>query len=197
MIAALILAAGPSRRMGEPKQLVDWGGRPLLSHVVEQARTWPVDLVAVVLGCGAEEILERVDLEGTLVVLNPEWEEGLASSLRAGLAALEREPKAEAALIALGDQPQIDPEVVEALVRAYRRSGKSAVVPKYRYTRANPALVARVLWPRLMGLEGDDGARRLLQAHPQWVEEVWFDQLPPRGVETPFDLAELRPRSRS
>lgn len=197
MIAALILAAGASSRMGESKQLLDWGGRPLLGYILEQARSWPVDQVVVVLGSEAETILERVDLGQAVVVLNPEWEEGQASSLRAGLAALEREGSMEAAFIVLGDQPEVDPAVLPALVEAYRSSGRWAVVPKYRYTRGNPVLVARALWPRLMSLKGDEGARRLFEAHPEWVEEVRFDQLPPRDVDTPLDVADLRPRGPS
>ncbi|MDP8958511.1 MAG: nucleotidyltransferase family protein [Actinomycetota bacterium] len=195
-ISALLLAAGGSRRFGEAKQLVDWGGRPLLRHVLEQVRSWPVDQVVVVLGHRVEEILDRVDLDDTTVVVNPEWETGLASSLRVGLAALERDPRAEAAIIALGDQPEVDPGVVRRLVEAYRRRGRWAVVPKYRYVRANPVLVDRALWTRLMSLRGDDGARQLLQAHPEWVEEVWVDRLPPRDVDTPGDLADLRPSIR-
>jgi molybdenum cofactor cytidylyltransferase len=197
MIAALILAAGASSRMGESKQLLDWGGRPLLGHILEQARAWPVDQLVVVLGSEAETILDRVDLGQAVVVLNPEWREGQASSLRAGLAALEREVRMEAAFIVLGDQPEVDPAVLSALMEAYRRSGRWAVVPKYRYTRGHPVLVDRALWPRLMSLRGDEGARRLLQAHPEWVEEVRFDQLPPRDVDTPLDAAELRPRGPS
>lgn len=196
-IAALILAAGASIRMGESKQLLDWGGRPLLGHILGQAGAWPVDQVVVVLGSEAETILERVDLGQALVVLNPEWQEGQASSLRAGLAALAREGGMEAAFIFLGDQPEVDPAVLSALVEAYRSSGRWAVVPKYRYTRGNPVLVDRALWPRLMSLRGDEGARRLLEAHPEWVEEVRFDQLPPRDVDTPLDVADLRPRSPS
>jgi molybdenum cofactor cytidylyltransferase len=197
MIAALILAAGASSRMGESKQLLDWGGRPLLGHILEQARAWPVDQLVVVLGSEAETILERVELGQAVVVLNPEWREGQASSLRAGLAALEREGRMEAAFVVLGDQPEIDPAVLSALVEAYRKSRRWAVVPKYRYTRGNPVLVNRALWPRLMSLRGDEGARRLLEAHPEWVEEVRFDQLPPRDVDTPLDVADLRPRGSS
>ena len=69
-----------------------------------------------------------------------------------------------------------------------------AIVPKYRYTRGNPVLIDRALWPRLMSLEGDEGAQRLLQAHSEWVEEVWFDSLPPRDIDTQADVEELRPR---
>jgi CTP:molybdopterin cytidylyltransferase MocA len=193
-VAALILAAGGSTRLGRPKQLEPWGDQTLLGHVVDRARRLPVDEVWVVLGADADSILDRVDLTGCSVVENPEWQEGLASSLRVGLDALSRLSKVEAALILLGDQPDISAQVVETLLATRNRSRRPAIVPKYRYRWGNPVLIDRALWPHLMSLTGDEGARRLLQAHPEWVEEVWFEALPPRDVDTPADVEELRPR---
>ncbi len=193
-IAALVLAAGGSRRLGRPKQLEPWGPTTLLGHVLDRVRQFPVDEVWVVIGASAELVLERVDLDGMGVVENPEWEEGIASSLRVGLDALTRLSKADAVLLVIGDQPEVDPAVVERLVEEYRRHRPQVVVPKYRYTWGNPVLVDRSLWPRLMSLEGDEGARKLFQAHPEWVREVWFETLPPRDVDTAADVEELRPR---
>lgn len=194
MIAAVVLAAGGSTRLGRPKQLERWGDSTLLGHVVDQVRTYSVDEVWVVLGAGVEEILETVDLDGCGVVENPEWREGIASSLRVGLDALLQKSRTDAALIVIGDQPDLDAAVVEEVIATFRRSSRPVVIPKYRYTWGNPVLVDRSLWPRLMSLEGDEGARRLFQAHPEWVEEVWTDHLPPRDVDTEADLTELRPR---
>lgn len=194
MIAAVVLAAGGSRRLGRPKQLEPWGTTTLLGHVVERARTFPVDEIWVVLGSDSAEVLSAVDLSGCGVIENPGWEEGLASSLRVGLDALTRLSKAKGALILLGDQPDVSGEVVAELVERFRRSRAQAVVPKYRYMWGNPVIVARTLWPRLMSLVGDEGARGLLRAHPEWVEEVWFERLAPRDVDTEADVDELRPR---
>lgn len=188
---ALVLAAGASRRLGRPKQLIDWRGAPLLQRVVDAVAAWPVDGVAVVLGAYEEEILAAVVFGEALVVLNPEWEEGIASSLRVGLDAVARDGRAERVFVVLGDQPGIPPEVPEGLLEGMERSGKPAVIPKYRYQRGNPVLVSRFLWPRLMSLEGDAGAARLLQAHPEWVHEVRFDHPLPRDVDTPQDLGDL------
>lgn len=193
-VAALVLAAGGSSRLGRPKQLERWGATTLLGHVVGQVKEYPVDEVWVVLGADAEEILATVDLDGCGVVENPEWEEGMASSLRVGLDALIQLSRAEAALIVIGDQPNIDPRVVADVVETFGRTSAPVVIPKYRYTWGNPVMVGRPLWPRLMSLEGDEGAQRLFKAHPEWVEEVWTDQLPPRDVDTESDLSELRPR---
>lgn len=190
-VAALVLAAGGSKRLGRPKQLVDVKGRPLLEMVVAETAAWPVALVAVVLGHEAEEILERVEFGEATVLINPDWEEGIAASLRVGLDHLGREPRLERVLVALGDQPHIPPEVPPGLIEAMEHSGRPAAVPKYRFQVGNPVLLDRSLWPRLMSLEGDVGASRLLRTHPEWVEEVWFDRLPPRDVDTPSDVADL------
>jgi CTP:molybdopterin cytidylyltransferase MocA len=194
MIAALVLAAGGSRRLGRPKQTEPWGATTLLGHVVERTRRFPVDEVWVVIGASADRVLASVDLTGCGVVENPEWEDGIATSLRVGLDALTRLSKADAALIVLGDQPDVDPEVVAHLIERHRRTKATAVVPKYRYAHGNPVLVDRRLWPRLMSLEGDEGAQPLLKAHPEWVEEVWVEHLSPRDVDTSIDVDELRPR---
>lgn len=184
--------------MGETKQLVDWGGRPLLGHVLDEVRGWEaIDQILVVLGSEAEEILAAVDLHDVVVVINPEWEEGMASSLRVGLDVLTQDPQMERVIVAMGDQPRIDPGVVAALLAGQKSSKMPVVLPKYRYTWGNPVLIDRSLWPRLMtSLEGDSGARKLFQAHPEWVEEIWFEDLPPRDIDTPADVEELRPRIR-
>lgn len=194
MIAALVLAAGGSSRLGRPKQLEQWGSTTLLAHVLDDVRRFPVDEIWVVLGAGLDAVMAGVDLTDFGVIENPEWEEGLASSLRVGLDALTRLTKVEAAFIVLGDQPDIPEEVPEKLIEAWKTTRHLAVVPKYRYTAGNPVLVSRDLWPRLMSLSGDEGARRLLQAHPEWVEEVWIESLPPRDIDTQRDVDDLRPR---
>ena len=155
---------------------------------------WPVSLVVVVIGAAEDEVLEAVDFGDAVVAVNPEWEEGIASSIRVGLDVLSRDRRIDAAFIALGDQPHIPSEVPGALIAALEDSGRQAAVPKYRYERANPVLIHRSLWPRLMSLEGDSGAARLLQTHPEWVEEVWIDHTPPIDVDTRDDVADLEGR---
>jgi molybdenum cofactor cytidylyltransferase len=186
-----VLAAGGSRRLGCPKQLLDWGGRPLLEEVVAAVHRWPASPVVVVLGASAEEILDRVDLGGAPVVINPEWEEGIASSLRVGFDWLAREGGGEWAFVALGDQPRVPGEVPSALLAEAEESGRPAIVPVYRYQRGNPVLVGRRLWPRMMSLQGDAGAASLLQAHPAWVHEVRFDHPMPADVDLPGDIQNL------
>jgi molybdenum cofactor cytidylyltransferase len=194
-IAALILAAGSSSRLGSPKQLLPWGGVPLLQHVIGQIRSFGFDEIWVVIGHETDAILEQVDFGGASVVINDEYREGIASSMRVGLDTLTRESRADQVLIAMGDQPELRPDVIDELLRTADKEKRPAVVPKYRYTWANPVIIDRSLWARLMSLEGDVGAQRLLQAHPEWVKEVWFEHLPPRDVDTPQDVGEMQPRS--
>jgi molybdenum cofactor cytidylyltransferase len=194
--AAIVLAAGSSSRLGSPKQLVDIGGRPLLESVVAAVGGWGVGIVVVVLGSGADEILESVDFGDALAVVNEGWEEGIASSIRVGLDVLTRDPVWERVFVVLGDQPRIPDDVPLGLMDALEESARPAAVPVYRYERGNPVLFDRGLWPRLMTLEGDTGASGLLLAHPEWVQEVRFDHLPPRDVDTRSDVAELQRGSR-
>lgn len=189
--AAVVLAGGASRRLGEPKQLIRLRDRPLLEHVVHGVLTWPVDVVVVVLGAHADDILDVVDFGSAVVAINDDWEEGIAASLRVGLDVLSRDSGAELAFIVLGDQPGIPREVPVALLAAAEDSPRDALVPVYRYERSHPVLFRRRLWERLMALEGDHGAAELLKAHPDWVEEVRVDHLPPRDVDTVDDVADL------
>ncbi|MDH3248943.1 MAG: nucleotidyltransferase family protein [Acidimicrobiia bacterium] len=194
MIAALVLAAGGSRRLGRPKQLEPWGSTTLLGHVIDLVESCPVDETWVVVGSDLDRVVNEIGSRPVGIIQNPDWETGLASSLRVGLDALTQLSKADGALVFLGDQPAVRADVVTALIEKHRRSSAMAIVPKYRYSRGNPVLIDRALWPRLMSLEGDEGAQRLLQAHSEWVEEVWFDSLPPRDIDTQADVEELRPR---
>jgi molybdenum cofactor cytidylyltransferase len=193
-IAAVVLAAGASKRLGRPKQLEPWGDTNLLSHVVARTNEFPVDEVWVVLGHDYEKILEATDFGDVGIIENPEWAEGIASSIRVALDALTRLSRCDKALIVMGDQPTVGVEVVEELIASHARSDQPVSVPKYRYHWGNPVLVDRSLWPRLMSLEGDEGAQRLWQAHPEWVNEVWFSDLAPRDVDTETDVVELRPK---
>ena len=192
--AAVVLAAGGSSRLGRTKQLEPWGGTNLISHVLARTAEFPVAEVWVVLGHDIDRILGESDLGDAYVIENLEWEEGIASSLRVALDALTRLSKCDQALVVIGDQPDIPVEVVEQLLASHQKEGRPVTLPKYRYTWGNPVIVERSLWPRLMSLEGDEGAKRLWQAHPEWINEVWFPETGPRDVDTEADVVELRPR---
>ena len=195
--AAVVLAAGGSRRLGRTKQLEPWGDSNLLGHVVRRTLEFPVDEVWVVLGHDAETILATTDLGDAHVIENLEWEEGIASSLRVALDALTRLSRCDKALVVIGDQPDVPVETVEEILASHAREGRPVTVPKYRYNWGNPVLIDQSLWARVMSLEGDEGAQRLWQAHPEWVNGVWFSDTGPRDVDTEDDVVELRPRHSS
>ena len=190
----LVLAARPGDALPEPAWLEPWGPATLLDHVIAGIRTWPVEPGVVVLGAGAEEVLDRADLSGFTVVIDPEWAEGQAAPLRAGVDELTRHADIGSFVLTSADTPEISADLVGDLVAAHTTHDRMVTAPKYRYARGHPLVVGRDLWPRLLGLEGDAGIDSLLQTHPVWVHDLWVDALPPRPVATPDDLVDRRPR---
>ena len=190
MIAAVVLAAGLSRRMGEPKLLLPLDGVPVIRATVERVRSSGVDAVLVV--AGAEHEAVRAALAGLPVeiVVNPHPETGQASSVRTGIAALS--PGVDAALIALGDQPFLPPEVIPALLAERRRSGKPIAAPRYRDGRGNPVLFDRAVFPELLQVSGDQGARSVVERDPERVALAPFDFPMPADLDTPEDYRRLR-----
>jgi CTP:molybdopterin cytidylyltransferase MocA len=185
---ALVLAVDRGEGFRDSKYLERVGPRRLLESVVDDVRTWPVDDVVVVLGPDDEQVARTADLGDALLVMDPEWREGLAASLRVGLDTLMRERGLDRAILVLGDQPGVGADVVNRLLEAHEEIGCLAAVPKYRYARGWPVVVARDLWERFLGLEGDVDVLTVLEAHPDGVSEVWFDRLTPARVMSASDL---------
>ncbi|MBV8134580.1 MAG: molybdenum cofactor cytidylyltransferase [Deltaproteobacteria bacterium] len=174
-VGAVILAAGKSARMGEAKQLLQLGGATVLGRTMENVRAADVDEVVVVLGASAGAIREQLAavLDEAKVVVNPEYETGMASSLRAGVAVLSRD--IEAALIVLGDQPFVRPDTVNRIIEEYRRTGAQIVIPKHEGARGNPVLLDPSLFAEVMALEGDVGCRAIFGKHPDGIVYVEVD----------------------
>ena len=190
LIAAVVLAAGLSRRMGQAKLLLPVGGRAIVRHAVEAVRAGGVDGVWVVTGPDVEPMAVALAGLDVQIVVNPAPEEGQASSLRAGIAAL---PAAvDAALIALGDQPALAPAIIPALLAARRTSAKPIVAPRYRDGPGNPVLFKREVFPELLRLTGDQGARPVIHKEPARVEWVELDLPMPPDVDTPGDYEKIR-----
>jgi CTP:molybdopterin cytidylyltransferase MocA len=189
--SGVILAAGSSRRMGRPKQLLPVGGRPLLQGVVAHANASRLDEVVVVLGANADELAAALDLGRARTVVNPEHASGMASSLRVGLEALG--DGVERAVVILGDQPAIWAALLNALLDLQASSGLPAAALSFDGLLHPPVVMARELWPDLRSLEGDVGCRALIRARPELVAA-----LPAAGsgrhpidVDTPEDYARL------
>lgn len=188
-VTALVLAAGGGRRLGgRPKALIRYGGRPLVEHAVAVARAGGCPQVAVVLGAGAEQVRAGAHLPGCRLVANPDWESGMGSSLRAGLAALA--PEASAALVMLVDTPGVTPAAVARLLAAHR-AGADLAAAAYGGRRGHPVLIgARHFAEARAGARGDAGARALLAAHAAQVALVeCADVAAPDDLDTPADLA--------
>ncbi len=188
---ALVIASDAGSGFDAPKYAVKHRGNRILEQVLGDVESWPVDETFVVLGSDAEEVLEAVRFGNVTVVIDPQWSEGTAASLRVGLDALSRDASVENAVLARGDQPGVTAAIVGLLLDACEAEHAVAAVPKYRYARGWPIVVTDDLFPRLMGLEGDADVLDVLASHPDGVTECWFDQLSPHRLETPDDLRDL------
>jgi CTP:molybdopterin cytidylyltransferase MocA len=188
-VAAIILAAGASRRLRQPKQLVPYGGETLLSRTIRLAGEAGAARVFVVLGAQAETIRASVNPHKATIVINENWEQGIASSIHAGLHALSAD--AEGVLILSCDQPRLTAEHLRALMDAFTAQSASAIVASaYAGVHGVPAIFPCAAFPNLLALEGDKGARALLVRPP-----CPLIALPFAGGETdidePDDLAQL------
>lgn len=190
MISGVILAAGQSRRLGEPKQLLELGGEPVLRHVVRNATGSGLDQVVLVLGFRAAEIIDAVGDWGQNVVINPDYAIGQSSSLRLGLSVVD--PEAEAVLFLLGDQPQVTAEVIDSIIDAFRKGRGRIAMPSYRGSPSNPVLFGREFYPELARVTGDEGARSVVEAHQDEIFMVEVGADPPLDVDTEEDFERLR-----
>ena len=187
-LSALVLAAGAARRYGSPKALALWRGKPLLQHTLDALA--PLAPVTLVLGAEAARIRESVVVTGPIVT-HDDWSEGLASSIRAGLNAIERvRPPQAAILIALGDQPTITRDDYAALISTWKDHLDKIVAAKHGAVRGAPCIFPREFFGLLQTLRGDRGARALIERERAHVVDVeiaaaQFD------VDTPADLQAL------
>ncbi len=188
--SGIVLAAGSSSRMGRPKQLLEVDGRPMLEAVVAQANSSRIDEVLVVLGANAEEIRGQVQLGRARVLINPHHQTGMASSLRAGLAALDGQ--VERAMVILGDQPDISARLIDELLDLQHESGLPAAALSFAGLLHPPVVLRRELWEEVMSLEGDVGCRAVIRARPELVASLPVpDRKHPVDVDTPQDYERL------
>jgi len=175
LIGAVVLAAGKSTRMGEPKQLLPLNGKPLLEHTLSNLRKVKLNEIVVVVGCGADPVRKRVDLRDIKVVENKDYERGIGSSLGVGVSALAE--ASDGVLIVLADQPFVRSETYEQLIDQYRQSDAQVVIPTYRGFRGNPVLLDRSVFPEVMALSGDIGCRAIFGEHSDGITKVAVDDI--------------------
>jgi molybdenum cofactor cytidylyltransferase len=188
--AGIILAAGESKRFGETKQLLDWNGKPFVRHVAETTLHAGLEPVLVVVGFHAAEIESALNGLPVRIIHNPDYREGQATSIRAGINATPK--NIGAAVFLLADQPQIPAEVIRALGEAHTQSLSPILAPLVlEERRANPVLFDRVTFPDLMQLTGDVGGRAIFDK--QRVEYIpWHDESLLFDVDAPEDYARLK-----
>ncbi|GAA3724785.1 nucleotidyltransferase family protein [Streptomyces tremellae] len=190
-VAGLLLAAGGGRRLGgRPKALLPHRGRPLVEHAVRVLREGGCGPVHVVLGAAAGQVREQADLPGCTVVDNPGWEQGMGSSLRAGLASLDGPG---AALVLLVDQPGIGARAVARVLAEYDGSRAALAAAAYGGRRGHPVLLGADRWAEVArDAVGDRGARAYLRAHEEEITLVECgDVAEPYDIDTPEDLSRL------
>jgi len=184
MIWAVVLAAGKSERMGSPKMLLPFGRKTLIEKVVAEVMTFPIDGIVVVTGGRRgvrEEVERRLHPYPAKMVFNPDFEQGMLSSVQKGIGDLPKEVRA--ALIVLGDQPHTPVSVVERMIARYENVGKGIVLPEYKGRRGHPALIDMKYKREIMSLDPAVGLRQLLRRHPDDILAV--------SVRTPAVLHDL------
>ncbi|MGZ4959945.1 MAG: nucleotidyltransferase family protein [Methylomonas sp.] len=187
-VYAVVLAGGTSSRLGHPKQLLVWDGRTLLEHAVLKVGSVLDDRFVVVLGAHADAIQASVNLDGVSVIVNSDWQEGIASSIRAGIRALPA--SARAALIVLCDQPLIGAEHIQTLLGGWKKEPNRIAVSVYGDDVGVPAVFPAAFFGDLLALEGDQGGKRLLMKFSTHLLKIPLPEAE-LDIDSPADFLQL------
>ena len=193
MISALVLAAGLSRRMGTSKMTLPWGNSTVINQVISVLTAAKIGEILVVTGGGQKDVERVLTNAPVKFVLNTHYDQSeMIDSLQLGLC--ECSPESEAALIALGDQPQIQLEIVQKIVKAYEGNKSPIVIPSYQMRRGHPWLVNRIFWQQIADIRAPDTLRNFLEVNKDRIEYVCVDNdLILRDLDTPDDYAREKP----
>jgi molybdenum cofactor cytidylyltransferase len=193
MITAVILAAGESKRMGQPKMLLPWGSETVLTHVISVFQSAGLEDIVVVTGGAREQVESLVLGRNVRTVHNKQYSNGeMLSSLQCGIMALTNQT--QGMLIGLGDQPQVQERSVRMVCEAFRESKSKIVIPSYQMRRGHPWLVARPLWDALLKMKPPQSPRDFINAHQAEVKYVTTDD--PNilaDLDTPEEYQKWRP----
>jgi molybdenum cofactor cytidylyltransferase len=192
MIAGVLLAAGGARRFRKQKLVALFQGVPIV-HYAASALASATDSLVAVVGHEGPAVAEALRGLNAVIVENPDWELGMATSIKRGVEAIG--PKCEAIVMAVGDQPELDPFVVRAVIARWRETGQPIVSASYRGVRGHPVLFARSVFPELLELHGDAGARLLIERTSERVTYVEVNSPMPPDVDTSGELEALERRA--
>lgn len=175
-IGVVVLGAGSSSRLGHAKQLLKYQEKTLLQRVLDTIKNSPFSSKIVVLGANAQEILNSTDAGDVKFVINTEWEEGIASSIRTGIRqTLDFNPALEHILFLLTDQPFVTDELIKELIKKHLEGGNLITGSNYNNIVGVPAIFEKSIFPDLMKLCGDHGARFIMKQYPKRVAAVDFE----------------------
>lgn len=174
--ALLILAAGNSSRLGQPKQQLRFKGKSLLERAVQAGLGSPCQSVLVVLGAYSDEILRHSDLKSTKVLLHQDWKRGMGSSIKAGLKELLQEENPDQVIIMLCDQPFVDEKLLDKMMSVRHDSGKGIVACSYGRTLGVPVLFERHFFSLLLGMDDAEGAKKILENNQADLAIIPFEQ---------------------
>jgi molybdenum cofactor cytidylyltransferase len=173
MLSAILLAAGESKRMGEPKQLMSLGSSTMVEQAIDNLLNSAIDEVIVVLGHRAEEITKSIADKPVKIMVNPNYQEGMSTSIIAGIILVD--PQSQGVMLALGDQPLVDSQTINKLIDEFYNHDKGIAVPIYKGKMGHPIIFAIKYKPELLNLEGDIGGREIIKQHPDDILEVAID----------------------
>ncbi|HWH76233.1 MAG TPA: nucleotidyltransferase family protein [Candidatus Binatus sp.] len=188
MIAAVVLSAGESNRMGRPKALLPIDGQTFIERIVGALRESGLSRIVVVLGFNAEELRRKIGQLPVEIVVNADYKLGQLSSLQAAVRMLEQDVKCDGMLVHLVDHPYIDPALVRVMLQKFTETGRLIIVPRHHGKRGHPVLFSRALFAELLAAPSDQGAKAVVNAHAAETLEIDTEAV---GVTLDIDTPEL------
>ena len=187
MTAAIILAAGESSRLGQPKQNLAFNGQTLLESAVDAALQSQCNPIIVVLGANSDKINS---IAATVTLYNEEWQEGMASSIRTGINKINNDLSIGKAIILLCDQPFVSAELLNTMIDKQIETGKPIIACTYSETTGVPVLFDRMFFAELLALKGQEGAKKIIKDHASEIATIPFEQ-GSVDIDTPEDFEKL------
>jgi molybdenum cofactor cytidylyltransferase len=188
VIVAVVLSAGESSRMGQPKALLPIDGQTFIERIVAALKHAGLERIVVVLGFNAEELRRQIEHLPVEIVVNPDYQQGQLSSLQAAIRYLESDQNCDGMMVHLVDHPYIDPKLVGAMLREFKKSPSMIVVPRHRGKRGHPVIFSCALFGELLNAPMDQGAKAVVNAHRDETLEIDTEEV---GVTLDIDTPEL------